>query len=133
MSLTDAGEVLAMEAVYPPLTTRYVGLFTTAPADDGTGGVEVSGGSYARVGAQFTVTDGDPTYAENDGDIDFPQATAGWGAVTHAGAWTAVSGGTLIDVFLLVDPTDPNTPLPRIVANGDQVSIPAGLLVSELT
>src|SRR5260221_10682136 len=28
--------------------TVYVALFTTAPADDGTGGVEESGGSYAR-------------------------------------------------------------------------------------
>src|SRR5260221_5898206 len=28
--------------------TVYVALFTTAPADDGTGAVEVSGGCYAR-------------------------------------------------------------------------------------
>lgn len=33
----------------PSLPSGHLALFTTLPADDGTGGVEVTGGSYARV------------------------------------------------------------------------------------
>jgi hypothetical protein len=33
---------------YTPVTTLYVALYTTTPVDAGTGGVEVTGGSYAR-------------------------------------------------------------------------------------
>lgn len=40
----------------PALASRYLALFTTAPtADAGTGGTEVSGGSYARVQVAGTV------------------------------------------------------------------------------
>lgn len=39
--------VLKISAYTVP-TNLYVALWTTTPADDGTGGVEVTGGSYAR-------------------------------------------------------------------------------------
>lgn len=75
----------------------YVALFTTIPADDGTGGVEVTGGAYARVltsGATWTTPSaGAITTAAL---ITFPIATAGWGTVTSVGLYTASSGGTLL-------------------------------------
>lgn len=43
-------------AAMPAVTTRAVGLFTAMPNDSGTGGTEVSGGSYARVQCSGFVT-----------------------------------------------------------------------------
>jgi hypothetical protein len=75
----------------------FVALYTTAPADDGTGGVEVTGGSYAR--EELTATNMAPTttagVATNDVAITFTTATAAWGIVTHAGVCSAISGGTI--------------------------------------
>jgi hypothetical protein len=68
----------------------YVSLHTADPG--ATGANEVTGGGYAR--AALTWTAG-PT----DGQISATAtvtATAGV-AVTHAGLWTAVSGGTFLD------------------------------------
>lgn len=40
---------VAGQAAFPALAARYLALFTTLPNDSGSGGTEVSGGSYARV------------------------------------------------------------------------------------
>lgn len=77
----------------------YIGLFTTAPADDGSGGVEVSGGSYARVSVANTDAEW-PAAAggvkSNANVITFPTATAGWGLVTHFGIFDAAVAGNLL-------------------------------------
>lgn len=44
------------QAAMPALGNRFLGLFTTAPNDSGSGGVEVSGGSYARLQVAGAVT-----------------------------------------------------------------------------
>ncbi len=84
----------------------WVALFTTAPADDGTGGVEVSGGSYAR--QQVNQDGATPPYwnaiaqdsgaalTDNNGEIAFPQATASWGTVVAVGIYDASSAGNLL-------------------------------------
>lgn len=71
----------------------YVGLFTTDPTDAGTG-TEVSGGSYVRE----TVTFGAPSngVSTNSADVEFDQATANWGTVTHFGIYDASSAGNLL-------------------------------------
>ena len=81
----------------------FVGLFTTAPTgDDGSGGVEVTGGSYARVSvARGTSEWKDPSTAvqgmtENVNAIQFIAATAGWGTVVAVGIWDASSSGNLL-------------------------------------
>jgi hypothetical protein len=78
------------------LAAGHVALFT-AVADAEAGTVtEVSGGSYARValtGKFPTATAGNLT---NDAEIAFPEATASWGTVTHAGIYDAASGGNLL-------------------------------------
>lgn len=90
----------------------YVGLFTVAPNDSGSGGTEVSGGSYAR---QRVYPNNDPTntpkwksavsqgagthlgyLVENLQDIAFPVATANWGTIYAWGVWDALSGGNLL-------------------------------------
>jgi hypothetical protein len=78
---------------YTSPATVYVGLYLTDPTDANTG-TEVSGGSYARAAVTF----GAPSSgtATNNAAVEFPQATASWGAVTHIGILDASSGGNLL-------------------------------------
>lgn len=78
---------------YTSPATVYVGLYTTDPTDANTG-TEVSGGSYARTAVTF----GAPSNgaATNNAAVEFPQATASWGTVTHIGILDASSGGNLL-------------------------------------
>lgn len=87
----------------------YIGLFTTNPTDAG-GGVEVSGGSYARVtlasaltawagtqaAASTTASSGTSGTTSNNAAITFPVPTANWGVITGFGIFDAVSGGNLL-------------------------------------
>jgi hypothetical protein len=79
-------------SAYTAPSTLYLGLYTAAPSDTG-GGTEVSGGSYARQTATFTVS-GDT--ASNDAVIEFPTATASWGTVAYVGVFDSLSGGNLL-------------------------------------
>lgn len=78
---------------YTSPTTVYVGLFTTDPADDGSG-TEVSGSAYARKSATF----GAPSNgaSSTSADITFDQATGDWGTVTHFGIFDASTSGNLL-------------------------------------
>lgn len=97
MSLSDTFEtrvatwIFTGTAVTRP-TAWHVGLFTSNPADDGSG-TEVTGGSYARVSATFTVS-GDT--ASNSAAVEFAEATASWGTVTHVAVYDAATSGNLI-------------------------------------
>ena len=78
---------------YTPATTTYVGLFTAAPTDT-TSGTEVSGGSYAR--QALSVTTASAGIVTCSADINFPQATASWGTISHLGVFDALSSGNLL-------------------------------------
>lgn len=90
---------------YPaaPATT-YVALFTTAPTSDaGTGGTEVSGGSYARAAitssSGWSSISGGGTSAEqisNAGVITFATPSANWGTVVAVGLYDAVTAGNML-------------------------------------
>lgn len=83
-----ASQVLTERLVTSP---SWLALYTVAPADDGTGGTEVTGGSYARQQVTFTVTD---QVASNTTDVVFsgmPGVT-----VVHAALWTASTGGQML-------------------------------------
>jgi hypothetical protein len=71
----------------------YVSLHTADPTDAGSG-TEVSGGSYARQAATF----GAPSNGASTttADITYPQATAGYGTVTHIGIFDALTTGNLL-------------------------------------
>jgi len=113
-----------------PNTPTHLALFTTAPADDGTGGVECTGGSYAREayaanGTNWgTTVAGAPSTIENKVLVTFTTATASWGTVVAVGYMTAGSGGSVLFVFDL----DTN----KAVGSGDTAKLAAGDLVGQL-
>ena len=122
MSLSNTFEtttlkwLLTTDSVTRP-TAWYVALYTAAPSDAG-GGTEVSGGSYARKAATFTVT-GDT--ASNSAAVEFDAATASWGTVTHAGIFDASSGCNLIAYASLT--------ASKLIDSGDVLRFP----ISDLT
>ena len=83
--------------------TLYFALFTTTPVDAGTGGVEVTGGNYARVAvtgsdANFTApADASPgRKTTNANAITFNAPSAAWGTVVGYGVFDQASGGNLL-------------------------------------
>lgn len=99
----------------------FVSLHTADPTDAGSG-AEVSGGSYVRQAATF----GAPSngVSTTTADITYPQATAGYGTVTHIGIFDAVSTGNLLY----------HTPLTtsKTIDTGDIFKIAAGSLTVTL-
>ena len=98
--LTDYAEDLVLDWLFTTgsatrPTVWYVGLYTVAPSETG-GGTEVSGGSYARTSATFTVTGTAPTTASNSVAVEFPEATGNWGTIVAAGIFDASTSGNLI-------------------------------------
>ena len=89
--------------------TLYVGLYTTAPTDVG-GGVEVTGGGYARVAitsslanwagtqaaASTVASTGTSGTTSNNTAITFPAPTANWGVITSFGIFDAATAGNLL-------------------------------------
>lgn len=87
---------------YSVPATLYVGLYTVLPIEDGTGGTEVTGGSYARVAVTNNTTNfpnatgGNPSTKSNGVAITFTTATANWGDVIGLGIFDASSSGNLL-------------------------------------
>lgn len=104
--------------------TLYVGLYTASPNADGTGGTEVTGGSYARKAVTNDATEW-PAAAggvkSNANPVTFVTATANWGSIGDAGIFAALSGGTP-KYFGPLDTA-------RTVNNGDAFSFAATQLV----
>lgn len=72
--------VLRNSAFVSP-TAVYIALLTADPGEAGVTTNEISGGGYARQAATFDApVDG---VTQNTYDIEFPQATADWGTVSH--------------------------------------------------
>lgn len=109
-------------AAYSAPATVYIALFTTLPEADGTGGTEVSGGSYARVSVTNNSTNFPAAAAgrkTNGTAITFASPTANWGTLAGAAVMDASSGGN----FLYIGPFS----IPKTVNNGDPAfEIPAG-------
>ena len=102
---------------YTAPTTVYVGLYTSDPTDANTG-TEVTGGSYARQ----SVTFGAPSNgtSTNSAIVEFPQATASWGTVSHIGILDALTTGNL----LYHTPLDAS----KTISTGDVFRIAVGSL-----
>lgn len=83
----------------------YVALFTTQPTNAGTGGTEVSGGSYARVAIPSSgwsaLSGATPTSTSNSAAVNFAASTANWGTVVAFGLYDAVTAGNLLYVAAL--------------------------------
>jgi hypothetical protein len=106
--------------------TVYVALCTTAPtAIDGTGLVEVSGGSYARQaigGSGAASTSGAGTsalrQASTSGAITFPVATLNWGTIVGCAFYDASSAGNFLGYGDLT--------ASQVVNSGNQFVLSAG-------
>lgn len=106
---------------YTSPTTAYLGLFTAAPSDT-LSGTEVSGGSYARqVLSVTTASDGIVT---SSADVNFPQATANWGTISHVGIFDALTSGNL----LMYTPLTTS----KTIENGDILKVSTGSLTVTL-
>jgi hypothetical protein len=119
--------VLAAAAFTPPVTW-YIGLFTVLPDDNGAGGVEVAGGSYARVAVtanstNFPVASGG--VISNGVTFTFPTATADWGTVIGFGLFDAATVGNL-RIKAAVNAS-------KVVLNGDTVRFTGNTLVFSLS
>jgi hypothetical protein len=77
------------------MPTAYVALYTVLPGDAGTGGTEVSTGSYARVATSGTTWNAAaasaPSSNSNATAITFPTTTGSWGSVV---GWTLMDAST---------------------------------------
>jgi hypothetical protein len=96
----------------------YVALYTTSPTISG-GGVEVSGGSYARQAAVFGAPSGGQ--CGNMADVTFPIASADWGTIVAYGLFDALTSGNLLYYSVMSSP--------RTVVTNDQVRFTTGQLV----
>lgn len=100
---------------YTAPTTVYLALYRSDPTDANVG-LEVTGGSYARVAATFAIpADGATSLSAG---VTFPQATVGWGIVTHVGVVDALTGGNLLYHTALTNSRD--------VLSGDSIGFLAG-------
>lgn len=106
--LADAALNWFKGTTYPAAPAQvYVALFTATPtARDGTGGTEVTGGSYARVSvpssawAAVSSSGSGLTMIEqllNSGNINFATATANWGTIVGAALMDASTGGNCLE------------------------------------
>ncbi len=105
MSFTNYLESALLDEVfggvdYTPPLTLYVGLSTTAPADDGTGYQEPTGASYERADVPNTAANWPATGIDgtksNGVTISFPQAAEDWGTLTHFFIADAPTGGNVL-------------------------------------
>lgn len=78
---------------YTSPTTTYLALYTSDPTDADTG-TEISGGSYARQAITFGAPSNGVT--TNSSAVEFPQATADWGVISHVAIRDAVTSGNLL-------------------------------------
>lgn len=107
-------------------THTYVALFTANPTmPAGTGGVEVSGGSYARVQLDGSLAAAASESSVTNADLTFAAATADWGTITGVGIYDASSAGNLLWAGALA--------ANKTVSNGDTFKIPSGSLTVGLT
>ena len=100
------GTHLLRTSSWPKPTAIYVALFTTLPAEDGTGGVEVSGGSYARVqhgpsNATWAAPTGGNGQFSNTGSVLYAAPTANWGTVVGFGLYDDATAGNYLGGALL--------------------------------
>lgn len=125
MSLTNYGENALLNAWLRggtlPVPT-HIGLLTSDPGEPGSGASEVSssGTGYARIaigsGATFwgAASGGN---VSNASAVDFPEALASWGTVTHFALFDAPSGGNMIasDALTVAKPIETGD-IPRFKA-----------------
>lgn len=114
-------------APMPALGRVYVALCLSAPTETA-GGIEASGGGYARAAATFALMASPSNAASNTTSLEFLAATSAWGTIGYFEIWTQITGGTRLYWGPLTDPAD-GVPIEMDVVAGDVVRFSAGALV----
>lgn len=107
------------KGTYTPPANIYVELSTTAPTDAGTNVTPPSGGGYAR--KQTAPADwntGSGRIIDNANAIEFAEASASWGTLSHFALFDAASGGNFLGWGALTTP--------KAVDSGDTARFAAG-------
>ena len=78
---------------YTPPSAVYLGRYTSAPSDAGSG-TEVSGGGYARQAITFGAASGGAI--SNTAAVQFTASGGSYGTVTHVGVFDASSAGNML-------------------------------------
>jgi hypothetical protein len=106
-------------ATFTGNATVYAALYSTAPSDS-SAGTELTGSSYARVAAAFTVDTGN-SRATNSSAVTFGPASANWLPVVATGIFDAATGGNLLYF-------GSSSPI-QTVLSGNSLTYPTGNLV----
>lgn len=107
------GDHLLRSATWSKPSDIYIGLFTVMPSEDGTGGTEVTGGSYARVkygpGDTYwsSPIGGNGEYVNNTA-IQFATPSDNWGDIVGYGLFSAITAGTLYIIRSFPNPITVN-------------------------
>jgi hypothetical protein len=112
------------KATWSAPASLYMGCYTTVPNDAGVGGIEVSGGSYARQLINGSMATGVNGVSTNTLAVPFPQASANWGTILGLGFWSASTAGTLY-AFTLLD-------VARTIGSGDILNFPIGAITMQV-
>lgn len=103
---------------YQPPAAIFMALFLGNPVQ---GGSEVSGGGYQRVTVTFSPAAN--RRISNSSDVEFPEATADWGTITHFALFDAATAGNMLYYGVV-------TPNVQVVT-GMQIMFKAGKLTIE--
>lgn len=106
--------------------TLYYAAMTTMPTDAGTGGVEATGGVYARVAFTNNTSNFSASASQvkvNAVSIDFGTQTTALGTIVGIAIYDASPGGNYLGGGVLATPI--------VISSGDPLSIPAGGAVAD--
>lgn len=100
-------------AVVTKSTGHWIALFNVLPGKDGLGGVELSGGGYARIrhgpaDANWGAMNLSTSTIVNTAGVSFATPTANWLTVNGFGIYDALTAGNLLVVAPLVTPIQVN-------------------------
>lgn len=107
----------AKNAMLGTYTTFYAAAFTADPGQ--TGASEVTGGTYARVQGTFTAAANGTRNLDADVEINIPAGVT----VTHAGWFTAATGGQLISSHDIADESYNSAGTLRLTAASTSLSL----------
>ena len=118
-----AQENTGLDAMFVTSTTYYLALYTTDPGTTGSGGTEVSGGSYARQTITFAAaSSGSKASSSAQTFTNVPALGSG---APYYGIWTAASGGT----YLGGGTTNSST----AISAGSTISVASGAITFSLS
>lgn len=119
---TEIGDALFGDTDFTAVTDLYVAAHTSDPGNNPDGTTEVDAGEYDRVSTapgDWSLNGNAPRTAENDVDVEFPEATSDWGTISHLTVWdTSDDTGDAYTKYALDSSVDIN--------DGDILRFPTG-------